>query len=72
MTIQVKLLRVSSRSARCCASGALKPRYIDVRFVRRDEPRSRRSRSRAARSVRHLYFRLNGITLVIPPLRERT
>ena len=38
---------------------------------RRHQPRSGGRRSRRARSAQDLYFRLNGITLEIPPLRER-
>jgi len=69
MTTQVKLLRViEERKVR--RVGALKPVPIDVRFVaatNRDlEVEVQRGTFR-----KDLYFRLNGISFVIPPLRER-
>jgi len=66
---QVKLLRtLEEREAR--RVGGLRPRAIDVRFV------SATNRDLAADvkggSFRSdLFFRLNGVSLVIPPLRER-
>ena len=67
--IQVKLLRVIEER-RVTRVGGLQPRSIDVRFVaatHRDlEDLIRRERFR-----QDLYFRLNGISLLIPPLRER-
>jgi transcriptional regulator with PAS, ATPase and Fis domain len=70
MTTQVKLLRVlEERKVR--RVGALKSTPIDVRFVaatNRDlEVEVTRGSFR-----KDLYFRLNGISLVIPPLRDRT
>ena len=70
MTIQVKLLRVLEER-QVLRVGALKPRFIDVRFV------AATNRDLEVEIVKgtfrqDLYFRLNGITLVIPPLRERT
>ncbi len=70
ITIQVKLLRVLEER-KVLRVGALKPRQIDVRFV------GATNRDLEAEIVRgtfrqDLYFRLNGVTLVIPPLRERT
>jgi DNA-binding NtrC family response regulator len=67
--LQVKLLRVLEER-RVTRVGGLKPRAIDVRFIaatNRDL-----EEAAAAGKFRHdLYFRLNGISLVIPPLRER-
>ncbi len=67
--MQSKLLRVlEERMVR--RVGALRPRPIDVRFV------SATNRDLAAEIAtgvfrRDLYWRLNGATLSIPPLRER-
>ncbi len=70
MTIQVKLLRVLEER-QVLRVGALKTYSIDVRFL------AATNRDLEAEIIRgtfrqDLYFRLNGITLVIPPLRERT
>ena len=67
---QVKLLRVLEER-QVLRVGALKPRKIDVRFV---AATNRDLEAEIARSAfrQDLYFRLNGVTLVIPPLRERT
>jgi two-component system response regulator AtoC len=67
---QVKLLRVLEER-QVLKVGAVKPIKIDVRFV------AATNRDLEAEIVRgtfrqDLYFRLNGVTLVIPPLRERT
>jgi DNA-binding NtrC family response regulator len=69
LSLQAKLLRViEQREVR--RIGSLKPRPIDVRFIaatNRDlelEVRERRFRE-------DLYFRLNGVSIVIPALRER-
>jgi two-component system, NtrC family, response regulator AtoC len=69
LSIQAKLLRaVEHREV--LRLGATKPISIDVRFIaatNRDLP----SEVAAGRFRRDLYFRLDGVTLVIPPLRER-
>ena len=67
--VQAKLLRViEDRQAQ--RLGALRPRPIDVRFVSASH-RSLDDEVDAGRFREDLYFRLNGITLVVPPLRER-
>jgi two-component system, NtrC family, response regulator AtoC len=68
--IQAKLLRaVEQREV--LRIGSTRPIPIDVRFVaatNRDLP----GEVGANRFRRDLYFRLDGVTLSIPPLRERT
>jgi transcriptional regulator with AAA-type ATPase domain len=67
--IQVKLLRVLEQR-QILRGGALKPRAIDVRFLaatHRDLPVA----IAAGRFREDLYFRIAGVTLQIPPLRER-
>lgn len=69
LSIQVKLLRVLE-DRQVMRVGGLSPRPIDVRFI------SATNRDLAAEVLRgtfrqDLYFRLNGIALSIPPLRER-
>ncbi|MGK4007367.1 sigma 54-interacting transcriptional regulator [Sorangium sp. So ce1036] len=68
-SIQVKLLRVLE-DRKVMRVGGLSPRSIDVRFI------SATNRDLAAEVRRgafreDLFFRLNGIALTIPPLRER-
>jgi two-component system response regulator AtoC len=67
--LQAKLLR-AIESREILRIGSIRPVKIDVRFIaatNRDLPSEV-----AAKRFRHdLYFRLDGITLVIPPLRER-
>lgn len=66
---QAKLLRVLEERV-VMRLGSTSPRPIDVRFVAASnvdiEAAIRQNRFRA-----DLFFRLNGITFVIPPLRER-
>ena len=66
---QAKLLR-AIEAREVLRLGSIRPIAIDVRFVaatNRDLPAEV-----AAKRFRHdLYFRLDGITLTIPPLRER-
>jgi transcriptional regulator with PAS, ATPase and Fis domain len=69
LPIQAKLLRVLE-SGEITRLGALKPRTVDVRFI------AATNRNLAALVVERrfradLYYRLNGMTLAIPPLRER-
>jgi two-component system response regulator AtoC len=69
LSIQVKLLRVIE-DRKVQRVGALTPVQIDVRFV---AATNRNLEAEIARGAfrQDLYFRLNGISLVIPPLRER-
>lgn len=69
LAIQVKLLRVLE-DRQVMRVGGLGPRPIDVRFI------SATNRDLTAEVQRgtfrqDLYFRINGIALSIPPLRER-
>ncbi len=69
MTMQVKLLRVLEER-QVWRVGGVKPRQIDVRFV---AATNRDLEAEVAKGSfrQDLFFRLNGITLLIPPLRER-
>jgi transcriptional regulator with GAF, ATPase, and Fis domain len=70
LALQAKLLRVIEQRE-ILRVGAVTPRPIDVRFVaatnRNLEDEIARERFRL-----DLYYRLNGFTIVVPPLRERT
>jgi two-component system, NtrC family, response regulator AtoC len=66
---QSKLLRVVEERV-VTRLGSTRPRPIDVRFVAATN-RDLDADSRAGRFRSDLYFRLAGITLSIPPLRER-
>jgi transcriptional regulator with PAS, ATPase and Fis domain len=68
-TTQAKLLRVIE-DAQLRRVGAVKSRAIDVRFVAATNADVEAQIARGA-FRRDLYFRLNGVTIVIPPLRER-
>jgi len=69
LSTQAKLLR-AIESREVLRIGSIRPIKIDVRFIaatNRDLPAEV-----AAKRFRHdLYFRLDGITLTLPPLRER-
>jgi two-component system, NtrC family, response regulator AtoC len=66
---QVKLLRVLEER-KVTRVGALKPKEIDVRFVAATN-RDLEAEVAAGNFREDLFFRLNGIPLVIPPLRDR-
>ena len=68
-SIQVKLLRVIEERM-VLRVGGLKPRHIDVRFVAATH-RDLENEIMRGSFRQDLFFRLNGATLVIPPLRER-
>jgi DNA-binding NtrC family response regulator len=69
MSIQVKLLRVIEER-KVLRVGGLQPREIEVRFL---AATNRDLEAEIARGAfrQDLYFRINGVTLVIPPLRAR-
>ncbi len=69
LATQSKLLRVLEERV-VVRLGSTKPRPIDVRFVAATN-RDVEADSRTERFRSDLYFRLAGITLSIPPLRER-
>jgi DNA-binding NtrC family response regulator len=69
LATQGKLLRVLEERA-VVRLGSTRPRPIDVRFVAATN-RDIEADSRGGRFRSDLYFRLAGITLAIPPLRER-
>jgi len=67
--LQAKLLLVLERRE-VLPVGAVRPRQLDVRFIsatNRDLP----AEVAAGRFRSDLYFRLNGITIEVPPLRAR-
>jgi transcriptional regulator with PAS, ATPase and Fis domain len=67
VALQAKLLRVIE-DQQVMRVGALQPRPIDVRFVAATH-KDLEADERAFR--RDLYYRLAGVTIEIPPLRER-
>ena len=69
LATQAKLLRVLEDRA-VMRLGSTRPRAIDVRFVAATN-RDVEADSRQGRLRPDLYFRLNGVSLIIPPLRER-
>jgi transcriptional regulator with GAF, ATPase, and Fis domain len=69
LTVQAKLLRVLE-NREITRVGGLRSRHVDVRFVSATN-RDLAGQVRAGAFRQDLYFRLNGITLTIPPLRSR-
>jgi two-component system response regulator AtoC len=67
--LQAKLLRVME-SRELLRLGALKPRTVDVRFVAATH-RDLEAEVLAGKFRSDLFYRLNGIVLRVPPLRER-
>src|SRR5262249_7524885 len=67
--IQAKLLRVVEQRE-VLRLGAIRPTPIDVRFIAATH-RDLVTDVEAGRFRRDLLFRLDGVELVIPPLRER-
>jgi DNA-binding NtrC family response regulator len=68
-SVQVKLLRVLEEK-KALRVGGLVPVDVDARFVAATN-RDLEAEVDAGRFRQDLYFRLNGIALYIPPLRER-
>ncbi len=69
LSLQAKLLRVIEER-KVTRVGGLKARAIDVRFVSATN-RDLEAESALGTFRADLYYRLNGMTLSIPPLRER-
>jgi len=69
LATQAKLLRVIE-TREVLRVGAVRPRKIDVRFVAATN-RDVETEVALGSFRRDLFFRLNGMTLTIPPLRER-
>jgi len=69
LSIQAKLLRIIEER-KVLRLGSLTPRAIDVRFVSATNRDLDAEIERGA-FRRDLYFRINGISLSIPPLRDR-
>jgi transcriptional regulator with GAF, ATPase, and Fis domain len=70
MPIQAKLLRVVEQRS-VTRLGGLKARVIDVRFIAATH-RDLEADIVRGRFREDLYYRLNGVSIVVPPLRERT
>ena len=69
LNLQAKLLRVIEQS-QVLRVGGLTPRNIDVRYVSATN-RDIEEDVAQGNFRQDLFYRLNGVTLVIPPLRER-
>jgi two-component system, NtrC family, response regulator AtoC len=69
LSLQAKLLRVIE-AKEVLPVGAVTPRPIDVRFVAATHQDLLAASTRGT-FRQDLYFRLNGVTLIVPPLRER-
>jgi len=68
-SIQVKLLRVIEEN-QVRRVGSVKEKHIDVRFVSATN-RDLEAEVTAGRFRRDLFFRLNGLSIRVPPLRAR-
>jgi two-component system response regulator AtoC len=69
LVLQAKILR-AIETREVMRVGATRPRKVDVRFVAATN-RDLEEEIAAGRFREDLFFRLDGITLAIPPLRER-
>jgi DNA-binding NtrC family response regulator len=69
LSTQAKLLRVIEDS-QLRRVGALKPKTIDVRFIAATNS-DLESQIAAGGFRRDLFYRLNGVMIVVPPLRDR-
>ena len=69
LTVQAKLLRVLE-NREITRVGGLRSRHVDVRIICATN-RDLASQVRTGAFRQDLFFRLNGITLTIPPLRSR-
>jgi DNA-binding NtrC family response regulator len=69
LALQAKFLRVLEQKE-VTRVGALRPRPIDIRILSASN-RDLEAEIRAERFRSDLFFRLNGVTIVVPPLRER-
>jgi DNA-binding NtrC family response regulator/pSer/pThr/pTyr-binding forkhead associated (FHA) protein len=69
LSVQAKILR-AIESREVMPVGAIKPRIVDVRFVAATN-RDLAAAIAAGGFRQDLYYRLNCVTLVVPPLRER-
>jgi DNA-binding NtrC family response regulator len=67
--LQAKLLQVVE-TREILSVGSVKPRMIDVRFISATN-RDLEAEALAGAFRSDLYYRLNGFTALIPPLRER-
>jgi transcriptional regulator with PAS, ATPase and Fis domain len=70
LATQAKLLHVLEHGE-VLRVGALTPRPVDVRFVAATN-RDLEARVADGRFRQDLYYRLNGVSITIPPLRERS
>jgi transcriptional regulator with PAS, ATPase and Fis domain len=69
LPVQAKLLRVlEGREVQ--RLGALTPRKVDVRFISASHV-DLEAAAKSGKFRMDLFFRLNGITVIIPPLRDR-
>jgi transcriptional regulator with PAS, ATPase and Fis domain len=70
LVIQAKLLRVVEERS-VTRVGGLRARLIDVRFMAATH-RDLEAEIQNGNFRQDLYYRLNGVSLMVPPLRERT